>query len=57
MNLQIKIPHLLALSEKYLKEENWAQTLIMKQLTEIKTTVKPTNTLVTCNANSIDKPT
>ena len=33
----------------YLKEENRAKTLIIKQLTEIKTTVNPANTLVTYN--------
>ena len=39
---------------EYLREENWAKTLIIKQLTEIKTTINPTTTLVTCNENSID---
>ena len=32
-------------------------TLIIKQLTAIKTTVNPTNTLVTYNENSADKTT
>ena len=32
---------------EYLREENRAKKLIIKQLTEIKTTVNPTNTLVT----------
>ena len=32
---------------EYLREENKAKTLIIKQLTEIKSTVNPTNTLVT----------
>ena len=40
---------------EYLREENRAKTLIIKQLTEIKTTVNATRTLVTCNDNSIDK--
>ena len=31
--------------------------MIIKQLTEIKTTVNPTSALVTCNENSIDKTT
>ena len=42
---------------EYLREENRAKTLIIKQLTEIKTTVNPTSALVTCNENSIDKTT
>ena len=42
---------------EYLREENRAKTLIIKQLTEIKTTVNPTNTLVTYNDNSKDKTT
>ena len=42
---------------EYLREENRAKTLIIKQLTEIKTTVNPTNTLVTYNENSADKTT
>ena len=42
---------------EYLREENRARTLIIKQLTEIKTTVNPTSTLVTCNENSRDKTT
>ena len=37
---------------EYLRKENRAKTLIIKQLTEIKTTVNPTSTLVTCNENS-----
>ena len=41
----------------YLREENRAKTLIIKQLTEIKTMINPTITLVTCNENSIDKTT
>ena len=40
---------------EYLSEEKRAKTLIIKQLTEIKTTVNPISTLVTCNENSIDK--
>ena len=32
---------------EYLREEDKAKTLIKKQLTEIKSTVNPTNTLVT----------
>ena len=42
---------------EYLREENCAKTLLIKQLTEIKTTVNPTSTLVTCNENSTDKTT
>ena len=42
---------------EYLREENRAKTLIIKQLTEIKTTVNPTSTLVTCNENSTGKTT
>ena len=42
---------------EYLSEENLSKTLIIKQVTEIKTTVNPTNTLVICNENSIDKTT
>ena len=42
---------------EYPREENRAKKLIIKQLTEIKTTVNPTNTLVTYNENSIDKTT
>ena len=42
---------------EYLREENRAKKLIIKQLTEIKTTVNPTNTLVTYNENSTDKTT
>ena len=42
---------------EYLREENREKTLIIKQLTEIKTTVNPTSTLVTCNENSINKTT
>ena len=39
--------------KEYLREENRAKALIIKQqLTEIKTTVNPTNTLVTYNENS-----
>ena len=41
---------------EYLREENRAKTLIIKQLTEIKAIVNPTNTLVTYNKNS-DKTT
>ena len=36
---------------EYLREKNRTKTLIIKQLTEIKTTVNPTNTLVTYNEN------
>ena len=42
---------------EYLSEENQAKTLIIKKLTEIKTTVNPISTLVTCNQNSTDKTT
>ena len=42
---------------EYLREENRTKTLIIKQLTEIKTTVNLTNTLVTYNENSADKTT
>ena len=42
---------------EYLREENRTKTLIIKQLTEIKATVNPTNTLVTYNKNSTDKTT
>ena len=42
---------------EYLREENRAKTLIIKQLAEIKTTVNPRNTLVTYNDNSTDKTT
>ena len=42
---------------EYLREENRAKTLIIKQLTEIKTTVNPTSALFICNANSTDKTT
>ena len=42
---------------EYLREENRAKTLIIKQLTEIKAIKNPTNTLVTHNENSTDKTT
>ena len=42
---------------EYFREENRTKTLIIKQLTEIKTTVNLTNTLVTYNENSADKTT
>ena len=42
---------------EYLREENRAKTLIIKQLTEIKTTVNPTSKFVPCNENSTDKTT
>ena len=42
---------------EYLREENRAKTLIIKQLSEIKATKNPTNTLVTHNENSTDKTT
>ena len=42
---------------EYLREENRAKTLIIKQITEIKNTVNPSNTLVTYNENSTDKTT
>ena len=42
---------------EYLREENRTKTLIIKQLTEIKVTLNPTNTLVTYNKNSTDKTT
>ena len=42
--------------KEYLREESRAKALIIKQqLTEIKTTVNPTNTLVTYNENSTNK--
>ena len=42
---------------EYLREEIRAKTLIIKQLTEVKTTVNPTSTLVSYNENSTDKTT
>ena len=42
---------------EYFREENRAKTLIIKQRTEIKITVNPTNTLVTYNENSTHKTT
>ena len=42
---------------EYLREENRAKTLIIKQLTEIKAAINPTNTLVTYNENSVNKTT
>ena len=42
---------------EYLREENRAKALKIKQLTETKTTVNPTNTLVTYNENLKDKTT
>ena len=42
---------------EYLREEHRAKTLIIKQLTEIKTTANPTSMSVTCNENSRDKTT
>ena len=42
---------------EYLREENRAKTLIIKHLTESKTTVNCTNMLVTYNQNSTDKTT
>ena len=41
--------------KEYLKEENRAKWLIIKQLNEIKITVNPTSTLVTCIENPTDK--
>ena len=40
---------------EYLTEDNREKALIIKQLTEIKSTVNPTSTLVTCNGNSTDR--
>ena len=40
---------------EYLREENRAETLIMKQMAEIKTMVNTTSTLVTCDDKSLDK--
>ena len=40
---------------EYLTEDNRRKPLIIKQLTEIKSTVNPTSTLVTCNGNSTDR--
>ena len=40
---------------EYHREENRDKTLIIKQLTEIKIKVNPTNTLSTYNENSTDK--
>ena len=42
---------------EYFREENRAKTLIIKQRTEIKITVNPTNTLVTYNENSTHNTT
>ena len=42
---------------EYLREEIRAKTLIIKQFTEVKTTVNPTSTLVSYNENSTDKTT
>ena len=42
---------------EYLRGDNRTKTLIIKQLTKIKNTVNPTNTLVTYNGNSKDKTT
>ena len=42
---------------EYLRKENRTKAFIIKQLTEITTTVNPTNTLVTYNKNSTDKTT
>ena len=52
-------PYISSLTEEieYLREENRAETLIIKQLTEITTTVNPKSTLVTCIDNSIDTTT
>ena len=44
-------------SSEYLREENREKTLIIKQPTEIKTTVSPKNTVVTYNEDSKDKTT
>ena len=51
--------HISSLREEieYLREENRTKTLIIKQQTEIKTTVNSTNTLVTYNENSKDNTT
>ena len=52
--------HISSLREEieYLREENRAKTLIIKQMTEIKTTRKnPTNTFVTYNENSKEETT
>ena len=43
--------------KEYLRYENRAKTLIIKRLTEIKTTVNPINTLITYNENSTDQTT
>ena len=63
MHLQIKILPTLALSKKkylrkeeYLREENGAKTLIIKQLTQIKTLVNPTNMLLTTRIQKIRPP-
>ena len=40
---------------EYLREENRTKTLIIKQLTEIKTTVNPSNSLVNYSENLTDK--
>ena len=42
---------------EYLREENRAKSLIIKQLTEIKPTVNAKNMLVTYNENSTNKTT
>ena len=55
MHLHIKIL-LSSLKEEiqYLKEENGAKMLIIKQLTEIKTTLNPTSASVAYSDNSVD---
>ena len=57
--MQTKVCYKLSLSSliEHLREENRTKTLITKQLTKIKATVNPTNTLVTYNKNSTDKTT
>ena len=60
MHLQMNIlSYISSLREEieYLRQENRAKTLIIKQLTEIKTTINPTNTLATYNENSTNKIT
>ena len=55
MHLHIKIL-LSSLKEEiqYLREENGAKMLIIKQLTEIKTTLNPTSASVAYSDNSVD---
>ena len=51
------ISYIQVLEIENLREKNRAKTLIIKKLTEIKTTGNLTSTLVNCNDNSTDKTT